>query len=125
MSTWTPVAKLTDLSESTGKMVEIDGLEIALFKEGATVYALDNECPHRQGPISEGELNDGIVTCPWHAWDINAMTGEVVYNPRLKSKTYPCKIMDGVIYLEVPDGEREGKGGVETDNEFKTTIQSE
>jgi nitrite reductase/ring-hydroxylating ferredoxin subunit len=124
MSIWTPVAMLTDLSESTGKMVEIDGLEIALFKEGETVYALDNECPHRQGPISEGELNDGIVTCPWHAWDINAVTGEVVYNPRLKSKTYPCKIMDGVIFLEIPDGDQEATCVVKKDDEFDAAIQS-
>lgn len=116
MSIWLRVAKISDLSESTGKMVEIEGLEIALFKEGGSVYALDNECPHKQGPISEGELIDGIVTCPWHAWDINAATGEVVYNPRLKSKTYPCKIINDDIFLEIIDGESESLEAPNTDH---------
>ena len=39
------------------------------------IRALDNECPHRGGPLAEGMIEDGKVICPWHAWAFEAATG--------------------------------------------------
>jgi nitrite reductase (NADH) small subunit len=39
------------------------------------IRALDNECPHRGGPLAEGVIEEGKVVCPWHAWAFDAATG--------------------------------------------------
>jgi NAD(P)H-dependent nitrite reductase small subunit len=98
------VARLEELPTDTGWVVEAEGQEIALFRVEEAVYALENECPHREGPLGDGELEDEIVTCPFHAWQINVRTGEVVYNPGLCARTYPCKVEDGAVYVAVSAG---------------------
>jgi NAD(P)H-dependent nitrite reductase small subunit len=101
MANFVKVAEFGDLPDDTGMVVEAGGQEIALFKVGVEVYALENECPHREGPIGEGELEDDVVTCPWHAWQVNVRTGEVVYDPRLCAKTFRCRVEDGAVYVEI------------------------
>jgi nitrite reductase (NADH) small subunit len=92
MGAWVRVAGVADLPEDTGKVVEVEGQEIALFRVGEAVYAIENMCPHREGPLGEGELDGEIVTCPFHAWEINVRSGEVVFNPSISARTFPCKI---------------------------------
>lgn len=95
------VANVSDLPEGTGLVVDVKGAEIALFKVDDNVYAIENECPHREGPLGDGDLDGEIVTCPFHAWEINVRTGEVVMNPAICAKTYPCRVEDGAVYVEV------------------------
>ncbi len=103
MPRYARVACLAELPDDTGMLVTVGDQEIALFRVGDEVFALDNECPHKQGPICEGELEDDVVTCPWHAWQISVRTGEVVYNPRLRSRTFSCKVTDGEVFVEVEE----------------------
>lgn len=95
------VAALDELPEQTGLVVQAGRQEVALFKVGETVYALENECPHREGPIGEGDLDGEIVTCPFHAWQINVRTGEVEGIPGLCSRSYPCRVENGAVYVEI------------------------
>lgn len=74
------------------KVVNIKGKEIVIFHAGADFYALDNACPHRGGPLSEGELENGVVVCPWHGWQFKVNTGEFMINPSIKAPTYPVKV---------------------------------
>ena len=60
------IAQTGDLAPGTGKVVEAEGLRIALFHVEGAFSAIDNTCPHRGGPLGEGELTGEIVTCPWH-----------------------------------------------------------
>jgi len=101
MPEFVKVAHIDEIPDDTGHVVEAGGQEIALFKVEGKVYAIENECPHREGPLGFGELEDDVVTCPWHAWQINVRTGEVVYNPGLCAKTYRCKVEDGDVFVEV------------------------
>ena len=106
MGEWHLAARLEDIPDGKGLEVHVNGIEIALFKVDGIPYALDNICPHRQGPIAEGELDEDIVSCPWHAWEINVRTGSVVYNPKLCSQTFPCRVENGEVLVEINSDER-------------------
>ncbi len=53
--------------------------------------ALDNQCPHRGGPLSEGMIEAGKVVCPWHAWAFDPATGETAESHE-KVTVYPISV---------------------------------
>lgn len=99
--TFVKVAEAADLSPGEARTVFANGRELALFNVEGEFYCIDNECPHRDGPLGEGELEDDVVMCPWHAWQINVKTGEVMYNPGLCVATHACKVEEGEVLVEI------------------------
>ena len=97
MAEFVKVATTGEIAPGTGKPVEVNGKEIALFNAGGTFYALDNTCPHRGGPLGEGELEGTVVTCPWHSWQFDLTTGESLIDD-LKVGCYPVRV-DGETVL--------------------------
>ena len=100
MSTFSRACAVSDVAPGTGKLVAVDGKEIALFNVDGTFYALDNECPHRGGPLGEGDLEGCIVTCPWHAWQYDVRTGESITDD-LKVARYDVKVEGGDVLVSV------------------------
>ncbi len=72
------VAHLGRLPEDAGKVVDLDDQRVALFRQGDQVYAYTNRCTHRGGPIGEGLVSGGVVTCPWHGNRFDVATGRCV-----------------------------------------------
>jgi nitrite reductase (NADH) small subunit len=95
------VADASELQPGECRVVEAGGREYALFNVEGEFYCLDNECPHRDGPLGEGELEDDVVMCPWHAWQINVRTGEVLYNTMVCVRTHACKVEEGAVLIEI------------------------
>ncbi len=89
---WTKAARLLEIKEGEPKAVSVDGKDIALFKTEGAVYAMDSVCPHRGGPLGEGHIENGEVTCPWHAWSFNVKTGECQTMLGIMQPTFPVKI---------------------------------
>jgi nitrite reductase (NADH) small subunit/3-phenylpropionate/trans-cinnamate dioxygenase ferredoxin subunit len=102
MSEFTPVCRVTDLIEGEGHTVQIGTKLIAVFLEGGKVTALDDVCPHMGASLSGGYLENGIVTCPWHAWRFRLADGAWADNPRLKIGCYPVRVVDGEVQVQVP-----------------------
>jgi nitrite reductase/ring-hydroxylating ferredoxin subunit len=75
------VAQRSALPEDQGTVVYIDSRSIAVFRAGDDVYVYANSCPHKGGPIGEGLVVDGIVTCPWHGSQFEIATGVCVRGP--------------------------------------------
>ena len=69
------LASLKDLSPDRGRVVERAGHEYAVWLDGGEVYVLDNVCRHVGGPLAEGLVDAGCVTCPWHGWTYELATG--------------------------------------------------
>ena len=65
MAAYMKVAHAADLPPGQAMAVTVGDKRIALFSVDGAVVAIDDTCTHRGGPLSEGELQDGIVTCPW------------------------------------------------------------
>ncbi len=64
MASFIKVAKVADVPEGSGKLVEAGGKQIALFNAGGKFFAIDNACKHRGGPLAEGDLDGTTVVCP-------------------------------------------------------------
>ncbi len=92
MAEFVKVANLSELEAGSCKAVEAGGKTIALFNVGGTIYALDNTCLHRGGPLGEGILEGSVVTCPWHMWEYNVCTGEKIDSPDIKVASYPVQV---------------------------------
>jgi nitrite reductase (NADH) small subunit len=92
MAEFVKVANLSELEAGSCKAVEACGKTIALFNVGGTIYALDNTCLHRGGPLGEGILEGSVVTCPWHMWEYNVCTGEKIDSPDIKVASYPVQV---------------------------------
>jgi len=97
MAEFVRVSALSDIPPGAGKCVEVNGKPIALFNIDGMVFAIDNECLHRQGPLAEGELEGHVVTCPWHGWQYDVRTGENVFDRALRLETYEVVVEDGEV----------------------------
>lgn len=100
MPSFVKACAATDIAPGTGKMVTLEGKEIAIFNCDGTFRAIDNECPHRGGPLAEGDLEGCLVTCPWHAWQFDITTGESITDDT-KVDCYPCRLEGGDVLVEV------------------------
>ncbi|MFN8543972.1 MAG: Rieske 2Fe-2S domain-containing protein [Candidatus Binatia bacterium] len=76
MADFVKVATVSDVAPGSGKVVNVNGKDVALFNAAGRFFAIDNECPHRGGPLGEGELDGTTVTCPWHNWQFDLASGE-------------------------------------------------
>ena len=97
MSDFVTVADAKEIGPGEGRVVEVNGDEVALFNLNGTFYAIDNMCVHQGGPLGEGMLEGENVICPWHSWKYNVKTGVCATNPSMKVKTYSVKIEDGQV----------------------------
>lgn len=94
------LARMRDIPENGSILVKgPDDQDIALFKENGQVYALDNRCPHMDGPLNEGEIVDGVVTCPWHGWQFRLCSGECLNMPGIDASTLQIAVEDDAVYL--------------------------
>ncbi len=82
---------------------DVEGRPLCIANDGGRLAAVDNVCPHRQGPLAEGEIENGKVLCPWHAWAFDLQTGEAEHDPSQKVAVFPVEIRgsDVVVGLEV------------------------
>ena len=80
------------------------GPEIAIFRTAnGGVHALVNQCPHKQGPLSEGIVHDTTVTCPLHNWRISLLTGEALGEDKGCTPVIPVRLENGRIYISRKD----------------------
>lgn len=109
MAEYVRVATVEEVPPGTGKVVQLDGLRIALFNVEGSFYAIDDTCTHEEASLAEGTLYGEIVACPKHGSRFNLRTGRVLSLPAVVPvNTYPVKVEDGqVLLLPIP---QKGKG---------------
>lgn len=95
---WIVVGSPHAIPDKGALMVAAPGGErIAVFRDGAEIGALTNACAHQNGPIGEGRIVDGCVTCPWHGWQYRLADGCAPPPFTERLATYPVRLRDGVI----------------------------
>lgn len=93
------VANFTEPPEGDSIKVEVDALEITVFRAGGKLYAIDARCPHAGGPLDEGEVTGTSVQCPWHGSIFSLSTGAVEQGPAARPvPTYVAR-MDGTTLV--------------------------
>jgi nitrite reductase/ring-hydroxylating ferredoxin subunit len=99
----TRVADIQDLPPGKSVCVEFGGEKVALFNVNGVVYAIANTCAHRGGPLSEGEVEETAVTCPWHGASFDLKTGAALGPPATQGvKRYQVTVKGNDISLSVP-----------------------
>ena len=81
-----PVVATDEVQEGTAKIVTVNGLEVAVFRYGSQLYALQNRCPHAGGSLGDGVVEGDEVICPLHAYRFNIRTGACSTDPALRAK---------------------------------------
>ena len=97
----TRVAKINDIPAGTGKTVQVNGKQIAVFNCDGIFYAIDNTCKHRGGPLGEGTLSGTTVTCPWHGWEYDVTTGTCQMDETIKVQKYDVKAEEDDILVSI------------------------
>jgi nitrite reductase (NADH) small subunit len=92
MGEFVRVTGTTDVKSGQGIVVEVNGKILAVFNVDGAFHAIDNTCIHRGGPLGEGDLEGSVVTCPWHGWQYDVVTGACVANPAAKVERYEVKV---------------------------------
>lgn len=93
------LAKIEEVQEGTGKSFQTEGKNIAIFKKNGQVFALDNVCSHRGGPLCDGDIDELSVKCPWHGFEFDFKTGTSAQG--CKVNTYETKIENGKILVKI------------------------
>jgi nitrite reductase/ring-hydroxylating ferredoxin subunit/uncharacterized membrane protein len=100
---WTPVLREAELPDGEARYAEVGGVGVLIARVDGEVHAISNRCSHRGGPLDEGELADGCVTCPWHGSRFRLVDGSVDRGPAAYPQpAWPARITDGVIELAPP-----------------------
>lgn len=89
-----------DLRDGHGKSIRIGDERRAIFRHNGRVYALSNVCRHQGGPVGEGRILDGCITCPWHGWQYLPDTGTSPPPFHEVIETYPVRVTNGRIYVK-------------------------
>lgn len=95
------VAAVAEVPAGTGRVVQAGGRDLALFNVDGTFHAIDNACPHRGGPLGEGDLDGRQVMCPWHAWRWDVTTGANVNSPALKVACVAVSVEAGSVFVDL------------------------
>lgn len=97
------VGRVEEFAPGAAKMVVVGTRHVALFRLGDEFFALDNLCLHRGGPLCEGPISRGVVTCPWHGWSYEIRTGTMVQDPRVGVSKHLVQVTANDIYVCLSD----------------------
>ncbi|MFB6189555.1 MAG: Rieske (2Fe-2S) protein [Halapricum sp.] len=101
---YVPVADFEDLQEAGRLLVDPQDRHVALFHHEGEVYAIDNRCPHMGFPLTEGTVEEGILTCHWHHARFELACGDTFDIWADDVQTFPTAVEDGTVYVD-PDPE--------------------
>jgi nitrite reductase/ring-hydroxylating ferredoxin subunit len=116
------VCEAAAFSDPGRKVVEVEGIEVGVFRLGQEFYAYENRCPHLDGPVCQGKIlplaleavtsdrtSDGRVfsktqtniICPWHGFEFDIRTGEHPTDRKFKLHRIPVRVIDGDVFVTV------------------------
>ena len=100
---FTKLATIEELPAGTARAVVINGRKLALFNLGGNLYAIEDTCPHRGGPLSEGECDGTTVICPWHGARFDLRSGAVLSPPASSGvMAFKVQLVGNEVQIDVP-----------------------
>ena len=80
---------------------EVEGISVCLANLGGELSALDNWCPHRQGPLGQGWIEGNAVVCPWHSWAFDTKTGLASYPEGERVRVFPVRTDESNVLIQI------------------------
>ena len=100
MSDWIDIGSLDAIPRRGARCVNTPTGKIAVFRtQEDQIFALENRCPHKNGPLSEGIVHGASVTCPLHNWVFDLATGQAQGADEGAVRTYAVNVVDGRILM--------------------------
>lgn len=101
---WLRITHSDNIPLRQGRLLHVAGHDVAIFNLGDRFLAIDNRCPHNQGPLCDGIVSGTTVVCPLHAWKVDLESGAVQKPQDVHAcvKTFRAEVVDGIVVLEVP-----------------------
>jgi len=93
--------KLENVPLGESRCVQVGDAQIGVFHARNGLFAIDNYCPHRGAPLSDGVVVDGIVSCPWHQWQFRLTDGVCLNIPKVRASAFPLEVRDGAIWIDL------------------------
>jgi nitrite reductase/ring-hydroxylating ferredoxin subunit/DMSO/TMAO reductase YedYZ heme-binding membrane subunit len=91
--------KVEDIPEKRARIIPIGGERVAVFLYDGKVSAVSNVCRHQNGPLGEGKILDGCITCPWHGYQYQPHNGRAPAPFKEKVETYVVRVHDGEVWV--------------------------
>jgi nitrite reductase/ring-hydroxylating ferredoxin subunit/DMSO/TMAO reductase YedYZ heme-binding membrane subunit len=105
---WLDLGEVGELKEGYARAVcPKEGERIALVRKDNKLYALHGICAHQRGPLYEGRVKDGCLTCPWHGWQYKAEDGRSPPPFQEQLSTYRLRLKNGRVQIDpcaLPEG---------------------
>ena len=92
-----------NVHEKCGTLVEVEGMDIAIFKRNDVYYAIGNVCSHQHfSMLHQGKIDGMTVECPMHGWTYDMRTGKAIVGDG-KVPTYTVKVVGDDVYIDLPE----------------------
>lgn len=102
MNNWTDILDVNDIPRLGARVVRHGKLDIAVFRNADDeIFALEDRCPHKGGPLSQGIVHGRRVTCPLHNWNIELESGCAVAPDQGCAREFPVRVEDGRVFLDL------------------------
>jgi nitrite reductase/ring-hydroxylating ferredoxin subunit len=103
MSEFVTVAKVGAIAEGQGATFVVGQRLVAVFLSAGEYFAIDDLCPHMGASLGAGEVFDGLVACPWHAWRFRVCDGTWADNPKLKVDCFEVRVEGDEIQVRAKE----------------------
>jgi NAD(P)H-dependent nitrite reductase small subunit len=98
-----PVIKLSELPPGKGVKIKIKHKQIALFRLGEKVVAVQNRCPHQNADLAQGYIKENKLYCYLHHWAFDLKTGAYAFNPEMQLNIYDVKIENDQVLISLDE----------------------
>ncbi len=88
-----------EIPDAEGRVVTLGDERVAVFRNGNEISCISNVCRHQMGPLGEGRIIDGCITCPWHGFQYDPVTGCAPPPFDDRAETYDVAIQDGFVWI--------------------------
>lgn len=102
MAQWVRLCGVNE-APSPGEVTEVEanGVTLCLANIGGELRAMENLCPHREGPLGQGWVEGESVVCPWHAWAFDTRTGVAEEPEQAQVKVFPVSQRDDAVLADL------------------------
>jgi nitrite reductase/ring-hydroxylating ferredoxin subunit len=103
VASWVEVGRVDDLREGRPLGVEVEGWRLAIFQDQGRTHALSARCPHANGPLDRGWVEEGEAVCPLHRWRFRLDSGRCTSVRGYEVARFPCEIREGAVWVLLND----------------------
>jgi nitrite reductase/ring-hydroxylating ferredoxin subunit len=92
-----------DIPDGERRIIQVGDLSVGVFHHNGAWYAMHNSCLHRGGPVATGKLEGDTITCPWHGYQYDVTSGQLLLDRHACLPTYRVEVRDGQVYVYIPE----------------------